>query len=230
MAEAESDTDDARCRALTASGARCSRTAGADGFCYQHDDADPTVDADAPDDGGSAEERTEGDDTMSTKEAEADDEEESTTETETESNEGGESNADTSEQPVADVEDTADADAEAAETDPVDDGADADAASVADESEADTGADLWDARETAERVANELIDDPFDGIIEITRAEEGGGWTGVVEVIERSAIPDTQDILGRYEVSIGPNGDLEGYRLTGRYRRGDVSDEQAPGQ
>jgi len=31
-------------------------------------------------------------------------------------------------------------------------------------------------------------------------------------------------------VSIGPNGDLEGYRLTGRYRRGDVSDEQAPGQ
>ncbi len=214
MAETEPETNETRCRALTASGARCSRTAGADGFCYQHDDSHRTVNDAASGDGGPADERTEGDDTMSTKEAEADDEEESTTETETESNEGGESNADTSEQPVADVEDTADADA----------------ASVADESEADTGADLWDARETAERVANELIDDPFDGIIEITRAEEGGGWTGVVEVIERSAIPDTQDILGRYEVSIGPNGDLEGYRLTGRYRRGDVSDEQAPGQ
>jgi len=211
MAEAESETDAARCRALTAEGARCSRTAGADGFCYQHGESDPTVDDAAPSDDGPADERAEGDDTMSTEEAEAEQEEESTAETETEESE---SSAETAGEPVADVEDSVDAGAESGED-------------VA-ETETSGGADLWDARETAERVANELIDDPFDGIIEITRAEEGDGWTGVVEVIERSAIPDTQDILGRYEVSIGGDGDLEGYRLTGRYRRGDVSDEQAP--
>lgn len=211
MAEAEAETDAARCRALTAEGARCSREAGADGFCYQHAESDPTVDDAETIDDGPADERTEGDDTMSTKEAEAEQEEESTAETEAEESE---QSAETAEEPVADVEDSADADAESGED--------------AVETETSGGADLWDARETAERVANELIDDPFDGIIEITRAEEGDGWTGVVEVIERSAIPDTQDILGRYEVSIGGDGDLEGYRLTGRYRRGDVSDEQAP--
>jgi len=215
MAEAESETDAARCRAMTAEGARCSRTAGNDGFCYQHDESDPTVDDAGANDDGPADERTEGDDTMSTKEAEAEQGEESTAETEAEESERS---AETAEKPVADVEDSADADAESA------DGSGSEASG---ESESG-GADLWEARETAERVANELIDDPFDGIIELTRAEEGDGWTGVVEVIERSAIPDTQDILGRYEVSIGGDGDLEGYRLTGRYRRGDVSDEQAP--
>jgi len=215
MAEAESETDPARCRALTAEGARCSREAGADGFCYQHDESDPTVDDAEAGDDGPADERTEGDDTMSTKEAEAEREEESTAETEAEESE---QSAETAEEPVADVEDSADADAESAD----ESGSEAGAGSTS------GGADLWEARETAERVANELIDDPFDGIIEITRAEEGDGWTGVVEVIERRAIPDTQDILGRYEVSIGGDGDLEGYRLTGRYRRGDVSDEQAP--
>jgi len=225
MAEAESETDAARCRALTAEGARCSRTAGADGFCYQHDEPDPTVDDAQASDGGPDGERTEGDDTMSTEEAEAEQEEESTAETEPEEEstaeadpESTDQSAETAEEPVADVEDSADAGAE------LDDESESDAA----EGSASAGADLWDARETAERVANELIDDPFDGIIEITRAEEGDGWTGVVEVVERSAIPDTQDILGRYEVSIGGDGDLEGYRLTGRYRRGDVSDEQAP--
>jgi len=215
MAEAESETDAARCRALTAEGARCSREAGADGFCYQHDESGRTVDDAEASDDGSADERTEGDDTMSTKEAEAEQEEESTAETEAEESE---QSAETSEEPVADVEDSADAGAKL----------DDESGSGADGGSTSGGADLWDARETAERVANELIDDPFDGIIEITRAEEGDGWTGVVEVIERRAIPDTQDILGRYEVSIGGDGDLEGYRLTGRYRRGDVSDEQAP--
>lgn len=216
MAEAESETDAARCRALTAEGARCSRTAGADGFCYQHDESDPTADDAGASDDGPADERTEEDDTMSTKEAEAEQEEESTAETEADSTAESESGAETAEKPVADVEDSADAGAESADE------------SGSGVGVGSGGADLWDARETAERVANELIDDPFDGIIEITRAEEGDGWTGVVEVIERRAIPDTQDILGRYEVSIGGDGDLEGYRLTGRYRRGDVSDEQAP--
>lgn len=212
MAEAESETDAARCRALTADGERCSRTAGDGDFCHQHDESDPTVDE--GDDAAPAGDQNEGDDTMSTEttEAEAEEQDESAAETDQSEETSGqaESGVDTEEQPVADVDASSD------------EGTDEDASSG--------GADLWDARETAERVANELIDDPFDGIIEISRQEDGGGWTGVVEVIERRAIPDTQDILGRYEVSIGQDGGLEGYRLTGRYRRGDVSDEQAPDQ
>ncbi|SNZ13415.1 Gas vesicle synthesis protein GvpO [Natronoarchaeum philippinense] len=164
MAESDTAVDDGQCRALTESGQRCSRPADDDGFCYQHDGSDPTVDDERGDDT-----------TMSSN------------------------------------------------TDDADDGNESD-----ETQSGDADADLRDARETAKQVADEFIDDPFDGIIEITRDDADGDWRVVLEVIERRSIPDTQDILGRYEVSVGPSGDLGGYRLTGRYRRGNVSDEQSP--
>lgn len=79
--------------------------------------------------------------------------------------------------------------------------------------------DVMDVRETIESVASDLVGRPLDGIIEIT--EEDDGWEVGVEMIERSAIPDTQDILGQYAVSLNESGDVTGYRLTERYRRGD---------
>lgn len=81
--------------------------------------------------------------------------------------------------------------------------------------------DLMSIRDEAGEVASELIDDPFDGIIEIER--DGDGWYAVVEVVERSAVPDSQDILGRYEIDFDGSGSVTAYRLTDRYRRGDVS-------
>ncbi|GKZ12209.1 gas vesicle protein GvpO, halophile-type [Haladaptatus sp. T7] len=79
--------------------------------------------------------------------------------------------------------------------------------------------DVMDVRETVEDVADDLVGHPLDGIIEIT--DDGDGWEVVVEMVERSAIPDTQDILGQYAISLSESGDVSGYRLRERYRRGD---------
>ncbi|USZ77675.1 gas vesicle protein [Halorussus vallis] len=81
--------------------------------------------------------------------------------------------------------------------------------------------DILSARETAEEVAQTLIDEPFDGIIEVEQGSDG--WFAVVEVVERSAVPDTQDILGRYEIDLDESGSVTAYRLVDRYRRGDMS-------
>ncbi len=79
--------------------------------------------------------------------------------------------------------------------------------------------DVMAVRETVEDVANDLVGHPLDGIIEIT--EDDDGWEVVVEMVERSAVPDTQDILGQYAIALSESGDVTGYRLRERYRRGD---------
>ena len=190
MAEADAGDQSEQCRALTSDGERCSRPAQDDGFCFQHDESDETVDD------GSADEAESEDDRTDESDHEGSDTDMSQTETEPADEQSEETEQDAQEQAPEDVQ----------------------AQDI----------DLWDARDTAERVAQELIDDPFDGIVEISKDEEADEWSVLVEVIERRSIPDTQDILGRYDVTIGGSGELKGYRLTGRYRRGDVSDEQTP--
>ena len=180
MAEAETQSSD-RCKALTASGERCSREAGPDGFCHQHDESDSIADS-AKDDGGDTEE----------------------------SSSDSESNEET----------------DVSETDTTDP-SDVDTASIDEEEiEADIDTENIEAvltvRRTIESTASELIGRPFDGVTEIEPTE--AGWRGVVEVIERSSIPDTQDILGRYEIDMSDDGVIEGYQRLDRYRRDDTSD------
>ncbi|WP_458188375.1 gas vesicle protein GvpO, halophile-type [Haladaptatus sp. NG-WS-4] len=141
-----------QCRALTESGDRCTRPAQDDGFCYQHDSDNETVN-----------------------DANGQEENDVSQDTTTESNES--------------------------------------------ESEETNDFDVMDVRETIEDVASDLVGHPLDGIIEITEDDEG--WEVVVEMVERSSIPDTQDILGQYAVSLNESGGVTGYRLRERYRRGD---------
>ena len=42
--------------------------------------------------------------------------------------------------------------------------------------------------------------------------EADGEWSVTVEVLERRAVPDTQDLLGRYEVKLSVGGELLGWR------------------
>jgi len=42
--------------------------------------------------------------------------------------------------------------------------------------------------------------------------EEEGEWKVTVEALERKAVPDTQDLLGRYEIKINKNGELIGWK------------------
>jgi hypothetical protein len=75
-------------------------------------------------------------------------------------------------------------------------------------------------RRTVESSAGKLIGHEFDGVSEISPMDEG--WRAVVEVVERSAVPDTQDIIGRYEIELDAGGAIQGYRRLDRYRRGDT--------
>jgi hypothetical protein len=83
---------------------------------------------------------------------------------------------------------------------------------------------LVDAQKRAEEAAEELLDYQFEGIIKAETAD-GDGWRTVVEVVERSAVPDTQDIIGRYEIRLDAAGDVTGYELLERSRRGDMKEE-----
>ncbi|WP_207587672.1 gas vesicle protein GvpO, halophile-type [Halomontanus rarus] len=169
---AQADTQDTqggeRCKALTADGERCSRPAQENGFCYQHDESDPTV-----------------------------------SETETETADGEQER----EQQVSQEEttDPEDVDVEEVEVDTDDDRIEG----------------VLAIRQTVQSTAGELIGHTFDGVSEITATEEG--WQAVVEVIERRAVPDTQDIIGRYVIELDEDGVVKGYRRRDRYRRGDTA-------
>lgn len=82
---------------------------------------------------------------------------------------------------------------------------------------------LAEARDAALEAAETLIEHPIDNVIRIERSD--GNWRVLVEVVERSAVPDTQDILGRYEILVDETGTLQEYGLEERYRRGESRDE-----
>ncbi|SFL07414.1 Helix-hairpin-helix domain-containing protein [Halogranum rubrum] len=76
---------------------------------------------------------------------------------------------------------------------------------------------LIEIRNETVELAPELISRDLDGVIEVTK--RGDEWVAVVEMIERKSVPDTQDILGRYEIEFDEAGTLTGYRRVNRYRR-----------
>ncbi|WP_049970406.1 gas vesicle protein GvpO [Haladaptatus cibarius] len=78
--------------------------------------------------------------------------------------------------------------------------------------------DIRGARDVGRTVAGSLTDSPLDGVVEVEHLGEEG-WRVVAEVVERNSIPDTQDILGRYVISLDATGNVEGYGRAGRYRR-----------
>ncbi|OYR40995.1 gas vesicle protein GvpO [Halorubrum sp. Eb13] len=88
---------------------------------------------------------------------------------------------------------------------------------VADDEASPETAGLMTVRNKAIDVAPDLTGRDLDGIIEVTNS--GEGWVAVVETIERKSVPDTQDILGRYEIEFTDDGTVAGYRRVNRYRR-----------
>ena len=178
MAEADTQSQ-AQCKARTEDGERCSRPAQDDGFCYQHDESDPTVS-----DGQAAETQEQPDE-----QAESDDVEQSKSRGTT-----AMTAAETTDPEAVD----ADADAE------------------------EEIAGVLAVRETVQSTAGRLIGHEFDGVSEISPTDEG--WRAVVEVVERRAVPDTQDIIGRYEIELDTDATVHGYRRLDRYRRGDTAE------
>lgn len=82
---------------------------------------------------------------------------------------------------------------------------------------------LGEAQGRAREVAADLFEYEFDGVIKVEATDSG--WRTVVEVVEREAVPDTQDIIGRYEIVLDATGSVTGYELLERYRRGEMKEE-----
>jgi hypothetical protein len=87
-------------------------------------------------------------------------------------------------------------------------------------------ANLIEVRDVVRSNAGQLIGHPFDALIEVGRRNgddgDDDGWLAVVECVERKSVPDTQDILGRYEIELDAQGQFQAYRRIQRLRRGDT--------
>ena len=56
----------------------------------------------------------------------------------------------------------------------------------------------------------------------VTASRNNGGWQMTIELVERKAIPDTQDILGMYDVILDDTGDIVSYLRKNMRRRMDL--------
>lgn len=69
-----------------------------------------------------------------------------------------------------------------------------------------------------------FVKKPAENVIGVTK--EGKEWKVLVEVLERRSVPDTQDIMGRYEVRLDENGELLGFKQVMLKRRQDFPVEE----
>lgn len=83
--------------------------------------------------------------------------------------------------------------------------------------------EIGQIRNKVRNIAEDVVGYPLSGILAIDREDDG--WRVAVEVIERSSVPDTQDILGRYEITLDEDREVTGYRRTHRYRRDDMEQD-----
>lgn len=74
--------------------------------------------------------------------------------------------------------------------------------------------------DSAFQMAETLLRKKVDSIVSINR--EGDVWMVETEVLERRSVPDTQDILGRYQMEFGDDGELRGYSRVLLRRRSEM--------
>lgn len=79
---------------------------------------------------------------------------------------------------------------------------------------------LGDAVHGATEQLQSLIGLEVSSIIAAARTDDG--WQVAVELIERKAIPDTQDLLGLYEVHLDSAGEMTSYERKEIRRRMDM--------
>jgi hypothetical protein len=54
---------------------------------------------------------------------------------------------------------------------------------------------------------------------------DGEAWCVNVDVLEMARIPNTTDVLGRYEIQLDEDGTLRGYRRVKRFTRSETGEE-----
>jgi hypothetical protein len=83
------------------------------------------------------------------------------------------------------------------------------------------------AAEIAARARDELSEITgleAEGVTSLERGEDGT-WTVTVELLELSRVPETDDVIGSYELELDEDGEILGYRRVRRYARSQSSDQ-----
>lgn len=81
--------------------------------------------------------------------------------------------------------------------------------------------------ESAINIVKQYISKELESVIRVEEADNE--WIVVVEALERRSVPDTQDLLGRYEVKLNMQGELIGWKQTMIRKRSDrltLADEE----
>ena len=77
--------------------------------------------------------------------------------------------------------------------------------------------------EKAKEGLSELTTLKLSTVIGASEDEESGGWKVMVELVEKTSIPDSMDLLGTYEVLLDEGGEIAGFERRGMRKRGDTN-------
>ncbi|ELZ26792.1 gas vesicle synthesis family protein [Halogeometricum pallidum JCM 14848] len=196
-----------QCRAVTEGGERCSRPAKENGFCHQHGPENETVDEADAAETTDADEDDEREDSNVPEDTDSEEETESADSTESESDSDSRNESESEEE-----EETEETDDEKSQDETHSDSA----------SDSEEPSNIVTVRNRVRDQVPQLIGRELDGVTSLMQGEEG--WVATVELIERRSVPDTQDIIGQYEVSLTDDGVIHEYRRLETYRRADGSD------
>ncbi len=67
-----------------------------------------------------------------------------------------------------------------------------------------------------------MLNKKVESVVSINPEKEGG-WKFVVEVLERQAIPNSMDLVGRYEVKTNQNGEILNFKQVLLRHRNDAT-------
>jgi len=68
----------------------------------------------------------------------------------------------------------------------------------------------------------QLIGRPIEAVLGMEK--DGNEWSVAVEVLELERVPNTTDVLGRYEITVDKDGELSAVRRTRRYFRAEAGE------
>lgn len=83
------------------------------------------------------------------------------------------------------------------------------------------GLPMKEVVEKAKEEIHRLTGLPFSTIVGVSQEE--GGWRVGIEMVEKKSIPESQDILGHYEVRIDEGGRLIDFNRVGLRKRADTA-------
>jgi hypothetical protein len=82
--------------------------------------------------------------------------------------------------------------------------------------------ELSEAIESAEKELPRLLHLNLSGVTSASKKEDG--WHVTIEMVERHALPDSQDLLGVYDIILDDRGKLMNYERKRVRRRNEVEE------